>query len=46
MIRLSELAIAKRSVTILLALGLFIAGISAWGSLKQDCCPISSSRIT
>ena len=39
MIRLSELAIAKRSVTILLALGLFIAGISAWGSLKQELLP-------
>jgi HAE1 family hydrophobic/amphiphilic exporter-1 len=37
--RLSELALAKRSVTILLAVGLFIAGISAWGSLKQELLP-------
>src|SRR5699024_47843 len=39
LIRLSELALAKRSVTILLAVGLFIAGISAWGSLKQELLP-------
>ncbi len=39
MSRLTELAIAKRSVTLLLAVGLFIAGISAWGSLKQELLP-------
>ena len=39
MSRLSRLAVAKRSVTLLLAAGLFIAGISAWGSLKQELLP-------
>lgn len=37
--RLSELAIGKRSVTLLLAGALFIAGASAWGSLKQELLP-------
>jgi HAE1 family hydrophobic/amphiphilic exporter-1 len=37
--RLSELALAKRSVTLLLAGALFIAGVSAWGSLKQELLP-------
>jgi HAE1 family hydrophobic/amphiphilic exporter-1 len=37
--RLTELSLAKRSVTLLLAVGLFIAGISAWGSLKQELLP-------
>ena len=37
--RLSELAVSKRSVTLLLAGALFIAGISAWGSLKQELLP-------
>jgi len=39
MSRLSELAVAKRSVTLLLAAALFIAGISAWGALKQELLP-------
>ena len=39
MSRLSALAISQRSVTLLLAFGLFIAGISAWGSLKQELLP-------
>ena len=39
MSRLSELAVAKRSVTLLLAGALFIAGISAWGSLQQELLP-------
>ena len=39
MSRLSELAVSKRSVTLLLAGALFIAGISAWGSLKQELLP-------
>jgi len=37
--RLSQLAISKRSVTLLLAAGLFVAGILAWGSLKQELLP-------
>jgi HAE1 family hydrophobic/amphiphilic exporter-1 len=39
MSRLSQLAVAKRSVTILLAVALFIAGVSAWSSLKQELLP-------
>lgn len=39
MSRLSELAVNKRSVTLLLAMALFIAGLGAWGSLKQELLP-------
>ena len=39
MSRLSELAISQRSVTLLLSIALFVAGISAWGSLKQELLP-------
>jgi HAE1 family hydrophobic/amphiphilic exporter-1 len=39
MSRLSEFALAKRSVTLLLAGAVFIAGIAAWGSLKQELLP-------
>lgn len=39
MSRLSSLAISQRSVTLLLAIALFIAGASAWGSLKQELLP-------
>ncbi len=39
MSRLSEFAVAKRSVTLLLAGALFIGGIAAWGSLKQELLP-------
>ena len=39
MSRLTELAVSKRSVVLLLAIALFIAGISAWGSLKQELLP-------
>ena len=39
MSRLTEFAVAKRSVTLLLAGALFIAGIFAWGSLKQELLP-------
>jgi HAE1 family hydrophobic/amphiphilic exporter-1 len=39
MSRLTEFAVSKRSVTILLAGALFIAGVSAWGSLKQELLP-------
>jgi HAE1 family hydrophobic/amphiphilic exporter-1 len=37
--RLSLTALSKRSVTLLFAAALFIAGISAWGSLKQELLP-------
>jgi HAE1 family hydrophobic/amphiphilic exporter-1 len=37
--RLSQLSVAKRSVTLLLAAALFVAGILAWGSLKQELLP-------
>ena len=39
MSRLSQLAVSQRSVTILLAVALFVAGISAWGTLKQELIP-------
>ena len=39
MSRLSELAVTKRSVTLLLAGALFVAGLLAWGSLKQELLP-------
>ena len=39
MSRLSAIALSKRSVTLLLAGALFIAGVSAWGSLKQELLP-------
>ena len=39
MSRLSEFAVGKRSVTLLLAAALFIAGVSAWGSLQQELLP-------
>jgi HAE1 family hydrophobic/amphiphilic exporter-1 len=39
MSRLSELAVSKRSVTLLLAVALFFSGISAWGNLKQELLP-------
>jgi hydrophobic/amphiphilic exporter-1 (mainly G- bacteria), HAE1 family len=32
-------AVGRRSVTLLLAAGLFVAGIIAWGSLKQELLP-------
>jgi HAE1 family hydrophobic/amphiphilic exporter-1 len=37
--RLTQFAVSKRSVTLLLAGALFIAGISAWSSLKQELLP-------
>ena len=37
--RLSQFAVSKRSVTLLLAGAMFIAGISAWSSLKQELLP-------
>jgi HAE1 family hydrophobic/amphiphilic exporter-1 len=39
MSRLSEFAVSKRSVTLLLAAALFIAGVTAWGNLKQELLP-------
>ena len=36
---LSRAAVSRRSVTILIAAGLFAAGILAWGSLKQELVP-------
>ena len=39
MSRLSEFAVSKRSVTLLLAAALFVAGLAAWGSLKQELLP-------
>ena len=39
MSRITELAVAKRSVTLLLAAALFVAGIYAWGQLKQELLP-------
>src|SRR4029078_8563619 len=43
--RLSQLAVSKRSVTLLLAAALFVAGILAWGSLKQELLPDSAVPI-
>ena len=37
--RLSRIAISKRSVTLLFAAALFVAGLSAWGNLKQELLP-------
>ncbi|MEO6350891.1 MAG: efflux RND transporter permease subunit [Candidatus Limnocylindrales bacterium] len=39
MSRLSSLALSQRSVVLLLSFALFIAGVSAWGSLKQELLP-------
>ncbi len=39
MSRLTQLAVSQRSVTLLLAFGLFLAGFSAWGSLQQELLP-------
>ena len=36
---LTRAAVNRRSVTILLAAGLFICGVIAWGSLKQELLP-------
>ncbi|MFL5723264.1 MAG: efflux RND transporter permease subunit [Chloroflexota bacterium] len=39
MSRLSQFAVTKRSVTLLLAGAVFIAGFLAWGNLKQELLP-------
>ncbi len=36
---LTRAAVGRRSVTLLLAAGLFVAGVLAWGSLKQELLP-------
>jgi HAE1 family hydrophobic/amphiphilic exporter-1 len=38
-IRLTQLAVAKRSVTVLITLGLLLAGIFSWSQLKQELLP-------
>jgi HAE1 family hydrophobic/amphiphilic exporter-1 len=38
-IRLTQLAVAKRSVTVLITLGLLLAGVFSWSSLKQELLP-------
>ena len=39
MIRLTQLAVAKRSVTVLITLGLLLGGLFSWSSLKQELLP-------
>jgi hydrophobic/amphiphilic exporter-1 (mainly G- bacteria), HAE1 family len=38
-IRLTQLAVAKRSVTLLITFGLLLAGLFSWTSLKQELLP-------
>jgi len=38
-IRLTQLAISKRSVTVLITIGLLIGGLFSWSSLKQELLP-------
>ena len=39
MIRLTQVALRNKSVTLLIAAGLFVAGIVSWGSLQQELLP-------
>ena len=39
MYRLTQLALARKSVTLLLAAGVFVAGILAWGQLQAELLP-------
>ena len=39
MSRLTEFALSKRSVTLLLAAAVFLGGIYSWGQLKQELLP-------
>ncbi|MFI5291986.1 MAG: efflux RND transporter permease subunit, partial [Candidatus Limnocylindrales bacterium] len=39
MYRLTQLALARKSVTLLLAAGVFVGGILAWGQLKAELLP-------
>ena len=36
---ITRTAVGRRSVTLLLAAGLFVAGLLSWGSLKQELLP-------
>ena len=36
---ITRAAVSRRTVTLLLATGLFVAGILGWGSLKQELLP-------
>jgi len=38
-IRLTQLAVAKRSVTVLITIGLLLSGVLAWSQLKQELLP-------
>ena len=39
MIRLTEIALRNKSVVLLIAAGLFLSGLMAWGSLRQELLP-------
>jgi len=39
MIRLTQFAVREKSVVILLAVGIFLAGIYSWGQLRQELIP-------
>ena len=39
MIRLTQLAVAKRSVTVLVTIGLLLAGVFSWSQLNQELLP-------
>ena len=39
MIRLTQLAVSKRSVTVLITMAMLLGGIFAWASLKQELLP-------
>ena len=39
MIRLTQLAVSKRSVTVLITIGLLLGGLFSWSSLKQELLP-------
>ena len=39
MIRLTQLAVSKRSVTVLITIGLLLGGLFSWASLKQELLP-------
>jgi multidrug efflux pump subunit AcrB len=38
-IRLTQLAVSKRSVTVLITLAMLLGGVFAWASLKQELLP-------
>jgi len=44
LIRLTQLAVSKRSVTVLITVAMLLGGIFAWSSLKQELLPTSSCR--